>query len=315
MVLILGLLACGDGGNYLNRDLACEYPVLDWWEADLAFAADRGEGTRDAPNNLAFRIEPDSEYKQLIAGSYNQANGNFDWLTNFSSGYYIKNLATDTEFDNYGTIFRNGNIDIRGKYIQTDALDRQYSYILRHTRAGCEGTRRYRQEQENGLIPRDPQYTQDYTIVSADKITWEGTSGTGDNLEYGVGEIHSDGRELSWWNHESADLSYDYSIVRRAGGALEVETTGDVKGSDGFSYFHTVTRSFSGATVEEMVYYELGTENEVARWTAERTISGQGGGTYVTSDGTTCTGSFSSFDACAWDCSGLGDWCPAEPAL
>ena len=316
MALFLSLLACGPGGNYLNPEQACEYQVLDWWDMDLAYAADRGEAESGSPNNLAFRFEPELEYKQLILGSYNQANGNFSWRTNYASGYFLKNVATDEDYGSYGTIFRNGNIDVRGKYIQTDVLDRTQSYIRRDQRSACEGTMRFRVEQDNGVIPRDPQKVINYTIVSDDKITWEGTNLLPDNtLEYGVGEFNSDGRQSEAWSYASGSLSYDRAQELKVGGALAVEASGNVNGGgESYDYVYEGRREFSGGSVEEMTYYASGTDKVIGGWTAARTVSGQGSGTAVLENGTECKGSFSDWDNCAWDCSALSD-CPAEPAL
>ncbi len=315
MALFLSLLACGPGGNYLNPEQSCEYQVLDWWDMDVAYAADRGEGESGSPNNLAFRFEPELAYKQLIVGSYNQANGNFSWRTNYASGYYLKNLATDDGYESYGTIFRNGNIDVRGKYVRTDALDRTQSYIRRDQRTGCEGTIRFRIEQANGVIPRDPQKVLNYTIVSDDKITWEGTNLLPDNtLEYGIGEFHSDGRQSEAWNYASGSLSYDRAQERKVGGALAVQASGSVSGNGGYDYVYEGRREFSGGSVEEMTYYASGTDAVIGGWNAERTVTGQGSGLVVLENGNQCNGSFSDWNNCAWDCDGVDD-CPAEPAL
>ncbi len=314
-LLAPSLLACGPGGNYLNPEQACEYQVLDWWDLDLAYAADRGEGASGSPNNLEFRFEPELAYKQLIVGSYNQANGNFSWRTNYGAGYFLKNVATDSDYESYGTIFRNGNIDVRGKYIQTDALDRTVSYIRRDQRSGCSGTLRFRTEQANGTIPRDPQKILNYTIVSEDKITWEGTNLLPDNtLEYGVGEWNRDGRQSEAWNYASGSLDYDRAQERKVGGALEIQASGTVSGNDGYDYVYTGRREFSGGTVEEMIYYASGTDAVIGGWTAERTVTGQGSGSATLENGDTCVGSFSDWNNCAWDCNALSD-CPAEPAL
>ena len=315
MALFLSLLACGPGGKYLNPELACEYEVLDWWDMDLAYATDRGEGEAGSPNKLAFRFEPELAYKQLILGSYNQANGNFSWRTNYSSGYFLKNVATDDDYESYGTIFRNGNLDLRGMYVQTDALDRTTRYIRRDQRSRCEGTLRFRMEQDNGVVPRDPQKVLNYTIVSEDKITWEGTNVLPDNtVEYGAGEFNRDGRQSEAWSYTSGNLSYERAQERKVGGALAIVASGSVSGNSGYDYVYEGRREFSGGNVEEMVYYSTGTENVIGGWTAARTVSGQGNGTAVLENGTECVGSFTDWDNCAWDCNGVSD-CPAEPAL
>ncbi|MFT5587103.1 MAG: hypothetical protein ACI9VR_004711 [Cognaticolwellia sp.] len=264
---------------------------------------------------MAFRFEPELAYKQLIVGSYNQANGNLVWRTNYGTGYFLKNVATADDYDSYGTIFRNGNVDVRGKYVQTDGLDRTQTYIRRDQRSSCEGTLRFRMEQDNGVIPRDPQKVLTYTIVSDDKITWEGTNLLPDNtLEYGAGEFNSDGRQSEAWNYSNGSLSYDRAQERKVAGALEILSSGNVSGNAGYDYVYDGRREFSGASVEEMTYYASGTDNVIGGWTAARTATGQGSGTAVLENGAECNGSFSDWDNCAWDCDGVSD-CPAEPAL
>lgn len=315
MVLLLALVGCGDGGNYLNSELACEHDVFGWWEDDLTHFVDRGTPVDGAANQVEWRLDSDLSYKGVLLGKYNALNGNFEYRNNYAGNYYLKHAATDETFNNFGTVYRNGNMDVRAKIIVEDRNGDTFSYVRRDVRTKCNGTMAFRNELPNGTIPSRPDTVIDYEIVSVDRIKWEGTIvNQAGVVSYGVGSWYSDGRQEGLWETPDGEDNVTTTRKRKTNGSLEVASAGDL-GKSGYSFTYDLERKVSGLTIEDEVRYALQTTEERVRFHYERAMDGTGTGTATYASGEACTVSFNGWDGCDWQCDGNSNpSCPSKPA-
>ncbi len=302
MSILLLLAACQPGGNYLDDELTCAANPYAWWN-DIAMYADMGKANKNKPNVQEWDIEYEPAYVKGIKGKYNGLTGDLEYAIKYSGDYFLVSEETVDSFENYGTIFRNGNLDTRAMVLVTDKLGNTELRVRRDERRGCVGSTRYRWVTEDGDLPRSPQYTQNYELVSDDKVTWDASSEWADGstlyevgswssqhvhervASYALDGYSSESVTRTKANGSSKMVFTDTSTSYVFEGSIETKKSGD------FTERYTVTKVSDGslyATVETQRLYDR-----------------SGTGTWVDSD-KTCTLTYEVEGACSSTCDNGG---------
>ncbi len=279
MLAFLVLMGCRGGGAWLNDTLSCPVDPYDWW-GNLSYWADYGDTQRDSPRTLIFELVPGERYIENINGSYNTANGNFDVRVEYAGNYFIRRTRTDPDFENYGTVYRNGNLDVRAKLESVDVLGETRSLVRREERSGCEGEiriRHGRQTDDGEVLPKYPDEVTEYSIVTDSRVDFDRTTDFGDGwltestgywrgdftTHEEVNSVHSGGsvyestvdtddagRVQTSWTQEDGDLEWDGEGTQRVDGG-EVQTyTVEYQGDDYLTVQYEVDYDGSGTGTE-----------------------------------------------------------------
>ena len=273
------LMGCSGGGAWLNDTVSCEADPYDWW-GGLTYWTDYGSTENATPRTLDFSIEPGEAWIQSVNGSYNTANGNFDYLVKYAPDYFIDKARTDPDFENFGTAYRNGNLDVRSKIEFEDSLGEVTSEIRREIRSGCTGELRvrYGRDTDDGEVhPKYPDEVTEYTIATATRVDFERSADWGAGwVEEGEGYWKSDftayeevtreydddtayeatqetdatGKLSVSWTQEGDDLDYDGEYTRRADGSVKASYTVDYKGDKYVTITYDVAYDGSGTGTE-----------------------------------------------------------------
>ena len=279
MLAFMVLIGCSSDGAWLNDSISCEADPYDGW-GGLTYWTDYGTTESATPRSLDFSIEPGEPWIQSVDGTYNTANGNFDYLVKFAPDYFLSRLRTDPDFDNYGTAYRNGNLDIRERIEVEDSLGEVTRFIRRETRSGCTGeirTRFGRDTDDGEIYPKYPDEVTEYTIGSGARIDFERTADWGEGwVEEGEGSWRADftttedvtrdyddgasyeatretdatGKQNTSWSQTDGDLDFEGDTTRRVDGSVKASYLVEYKGDDFVTITYDVAYDGSGSGAE-----------------------------------------------------------------
>ncbi|HJN73429.1 MAG TPA: hypothetical protein QGF58_05790 [Myxococcota bacterium] len=301
-MFVLLAMACNPevGGNFLDSNIRCDNDVFGWFD-DLALYVDRGEPKEGAEATYAWDFDYEPANVRSVKGSYSTRSGNFDYTVEYTNDSYMVSKRTIAEFGNYGTVYTNGNLDVRAKITEEDVLGNTVTYVRRDERMGCKGWIKYRWEEDDGSLPRYPQYEVAYDIVSDDKVEWSAETEVGSGIESAWGQWTS---ELAYVRNVSYDgdtIAYD-SWSRTNSKGEETQEWSQVHKDSNYVYIGTTDVAKNGFTVEDYTVAE-GSEEPYADVHTERNYDGSGTGLWTFSDGTTCDLTYGADDSCVYTCS------------
>ena len=298
--MFLLLLGCG-GGNFLGNDLSCQYDVYTWWD-DVAMYVDSGETTSEFPNTFSWNFEYAPSYVKNIKGSYSTRSGNFDYTVEYTGDSWLKSKRTSPDFANYGTVYTNGNIDLRSMVTVEDTLGNTSTYVRRDERKGCKGSIKYRYVEDDGSIPKYPEEIIEYAIVNAGKVDWTSYDETGSTTDERWGFWTDEFNYVENVSYDSSQLAYDSWEKTFADGHRESEWS-QLNKSNNYLYLGTTVSQKNGDWVDEYTVAEGDTDPFVEVY-VERVYAGDGWGTWTYDDGTVCDVTYEGYDSCEYDCGG-----------
>jgi hypothetical protein len=310
MLVFSLLIGCTQDGAWLNDEVACHADPYDWW-GNLTYWTDHGEVAEGSARTLDFSIALGEGWVNNVNGSYNTANGNFEYKVNYASDSFLNKSRTDPDFDNFGTVYKNGNLDVRAKVEFEDVLGDTWSEIRREERQGCEGEVRVRygvQVDGEEVHPKYPQQITAYTIANENRIDFNRERDFGeDYLESSAGYWKSD-----FTTHEEGSRDYNdgslYEYAQDTDATNKRDTAWTWTGND-IEYFGDTTRRPDGSgKASYLVTYKGEDYVTVATDVA---YSGAGTGTETWHrTGDVCNTTFDTEGECERDCSGD---CYTEP--
>jgi hypothetical protein len=301
MSILLLLAACQPGGNYLDDELKCGANPYAWWN-DLGMYVDMGESDRDKPNVQKWDLEYEPAYIKSLKGKYNGLTGDLEYAINYTGDYYLVAEETVETFDNYGTIFRNGNLDTRAMVRITDVLGNTELQVRRDERKGCYGSTKYRWVDEDGNLPRSPQYTRDYEIVSDSRVEWSATSEYGDgSVLVEVGSWNSQHVHETVTSFDSTQLHSESVTKKKASGAAKSVWTQDDRANKWF-YEGTTDSNKDGSYKQVFSVTAEGEASPFVTVTIQRNYDGSGTG-FLDYGDATCDRVYTADDSCTYTCS------------
>ncbi len=243
MTLLLLLGGCGlPGHNYLT-ELSCEHDAYGW-AGGLTRWVDAG------PGDGTFDLQPPEVEISSVKGSYDTETGDFSYEVTYAPGYYL----VRGEFEGYGTVYENGDLDILYTETLTDVLDAVYVREVRMERTGCDTTGSwtdwFESPEDLDGASRDWNFTA--TFVSADEVDSE--------VAYDVGG-ESYLREATSWSDFVTDYqtsvtstSYTYEADGRVASDATVREDFVQTASDASTYEGFSQQAFDGSTHFEYDY-------------------------------------------------------------
>lgn len=310
MLVLSLLLGCAGGGAWLNDELACDADVYDWW-GNLTYWSDHGEVEQGANRTLAFDLSPGQSWINRVNGSYNTANGNFSYNTNYANGYWLNKSRTDPDFDNYGTVYKNGNLDTRAKIEFEDKLGDTFSQIRREERQGCNGEIRVRygvNVDGEEVHPKYPQEITAYTIANDSRVdfTREAENESGD-VTYSAGYWKNDFTSyVEGTREDSGGGFYEFSTDTDS---TDKSTTTWTYAEDDLDWAGDSTRRPDGSTKGSYLVKYQG--DDYVTIATDLAYDGAGTGTETWHrTGDVCNTTFYADGVCERDCSGD---CYTEP--
>ena len=301
-MLVLLSLACNQdpGGNFLDANVRCAHNPYSWFD-DLALYVDRGEPKDGAEATFAWDFEYEPSNVKSVKGSYSTRSGNFNYNVEFTQDSWMVSRRTDAEFANYGTVYTNGNLDVRAKIVEEDVLGNTWSYIRRDERKGCMGWTKYRWVDEDGSIPRYPQYEVGYEIVSAEKVEWSAETEISGAIESAWGHWSSDLAHVDNRSYDGDYVAYDSWTRTNSKGEVKAEWS-HVDKENSWVYVGTTETAKNGSYVEDYTV-AVGSEPAEVEVHIERAYDGVGTGTWTYTDGTVCDVTYGGGDDCSYTCS------------
>jgi len=301
MLVLLSLACTGDpGGNFLDGNLRCAHDVYGWFD-DLTLYVDRGEPKQGASATYAFDFEYEPGNVKSVKGSYSTRSGNFDYAVEYTADSWMVSRRTDAEFSNYGTVYTNGNLDVRAKIVEEDVLGEITTYVRRDERKGCQGWTNYRWQDDEGNLPRYPEYTVRYEITSADKVEWTAEDEISGAIESSWGHWSSDLSYVRNTSYDGNSIAYDTWSRTDATGAVNGEWSQVDKNSNRV-FVGTRETAKNGFSIQDYSVSE-GNDAPYAEVHSERNYDGSGTGTWSFTDGLTCDVVYENWDQCSYSCS------------
>jgi hypothetical protein len=174
------------------RELTCAEPFHPWGGGLVTHVAQgRGDGR--------FDYDPPGGVLDRISGEMNLRTGEFFWVEDYADDSY----RADNTVEGYGTIWRDGDLDVRYDMLATTDEGDEFDYTVREQRLGCDMERWIEENIDDVPDPTE---------------VWDGTF-TDDGFEYEhrfgrYGEVMvAEGRTES-------DGSYEESLRFEEGGDL-----------------------------------------------------------------------------------------------
>ncbi|MCP4805655.1 MAG: hypothetical protein GY913_27525 [Proteobacteria bacterium] len=295
------LFGCG-GGNFLaSNDLSCQYNAYTWWD-DMAMYVDRGETTSELPNTFTWDFEYEPSYVKNITGKYSTRSGNFEYTVEYTGDSWLKSKRTVADFANYGTVYTNGNLDLRSMVTVEDTLGNTSTYVRRDERKGCKGTVKYRYVEDDGSIPKYPEQTVSYEIINDTKVDWESYEESGSTTNERWGFWTSEFNYVENVSYDSSTLAMDSWEKTTSDGRAESEWS-QLSKSNNFLYVGNTQSEKNGSWVDEYTVAE-GDDEPFVTVHVEREYSGDGWATWTYDDGSVCDVTYTGYDTCKYDCGG-----------
>lgn len=295
------LIGCGDGGNFLASDRACQHDPFTWWD-DMAMYVDAGDTTDALPATFTWNFEYAPSYIKNIQGKYSTRSGNFDYTVTYTGDSYLKSRRTSADFANYGTVYTNGNLDVRSMVTVEDVLGNTSTYVRRDERKGCQGTTGYRYVSDDGDIPKYPDEVVSYEIISDSKVDWESYTESGSVTDTRWGFWTDEYNQVENIDYDSNSFSMDSWTKTFSDGKSESEWS-QLDKSSNYLYIGTTTGSKNGAEVDDYTVAE-GNDDPFVTVHSERDYNGDGWATWDYADGTFCEVSYVGDDGCTYSCDG-----------
>lgn len=301
-MFVLLALACSPdpGGNFLDTNVRCAHNVFGWFD-DLTLYVDRGEPKDGAEATFQWNFEYEPSNVKSVAGTYSTRSGNFNYAVEYTADSYMSSKRTAMDFANYGTVYTNGNLDVRAMVVTEDVLGNTETYVRRDERKGCMGWTKYRWADDEGNLPRYPQYEIEYEIVSADKVEWSAETDISGSIESAWGQWTSEYSFVRNTSYDGPSTAYDtWSRVNSKG--EETQEWSRVSKSNSYVYIGGTDIAKNGFRIEEYTVAE-GSDDPFATVHTERNYDGSGTGSWTYTDGTTCDLLYEAGDECAYTCS------------
>lgn len=273
MIFALMLLGCT---AWIDQEPACGQDIYYWSDDLLAFVL-TGNGSGQ------FAFDPEDQPRTQVAGSYDSASGNFAWTSTHDEEYYLQGA----EAEGIGTVFHNGNLDLKFTEVVTDMLGKRESTDYRVQRTGCEMT--IASWESLGTIDDALVMTGKYS--GDDKWSW-----TAEDPDYSYqGTLQQDLVRTIQVNAD--DGSYWSVTTTGPDGVIEQDWAGDC--SD-YECEGKSTRHFDGRL--SSAYTASDGSRVYAESTGEFAYDGSGSQTIEYVGDTTCTYTYNANGGCNFEC-------------
>lgn len=124
-VLVLAVLTgCS---SWIDQEADCEYAIYDWSDDLLAYIL-AGDGSG------AFELDPVDAPRTTISGEYAADDGDYEYDVEYDDDYWLK----EQHVEGFGTVFHNGNLDLKHSVSSRDVLGETWAMFYRIQRNECE---------------------------------------------------------------------------------------------------------------------------------------------------------------------------------
>lgn len=112
--------------SWIDQEADCEYLVYDWSDDLLGYIL-QGDGSG------SFEFDPIDGPREEISGEYDPSNGDYEYDVSYDD-YWLD----EAHVEGFGTVFHNGNLDLRHNISYKDVLGDTWSLVNRIQRNECE---------------------------------------------------------------------------------------------------------------------------------------------------------------------------------
>lgn len=212
-MLALLLIGCS---SWVEKS-SCNLDVYGWSD-DLLTHILNGDGSG------AFDYDPADIPRQQIVGDYKPGSGNFSYEVEYAGEYWLQS----EEVEGYGTVYHNGDLDLRYEVTYTDRLDEEWTRSFDLEREGCAVTLQ----------------------------SWEGERDLEENPDATIFVRQGAYDEATAFHWEAEDDNYDYA----GGNRQNLSSTVSIEAKDGSysSFSSTVPEGTSTETWEGACYQDSG---------------------------------------------------------
>ena len=285
---MLMLPGCGllNGGNYLDRERACDHNPHDWW-GSLTRYVDQGNGEG------GFDLNPPAEqFISRIQGKYDLDSGDFSFSREYiEAHYYVQEIGTG-----YGIVDRNGDLDVIYKLEHRDDLGDSWTTEIHEVREGCRGTTTELFSDVEG-----DEAIEEYRFVADDQVNIHRVVSQGEGQEVTDGSDFADGTGERLRTYEGDDYEYEYDTQIRAAGGYSSEWVYEDHSRDRVYRGDDVGR-VDGSREQDYTLYDEDNES-LATWHEERQYDGSGEATLTDASGVTCDYEYQDWYSCSCECS------------
>lgn len=281
-MLALLLIGCT---SWVDQTPACDLDVYGWSD-DLLGHVLTGDGSG------AFDYDPEDIPRQRVSGAYKPGSGNFSYTVGYSGEYWLQ----QEEVEGFGTVFHNGNLDLRYEVQRTDRLDEEWTTTYDVERTGCDVVV---QTWAGAMDEEDPVvFIEEGRYEDALSYHWEAET---DDADYAGGARINQSRTAS---AEAKDGSYTSFTSYSPDGTAAQDWEGDCYTDSGDYFCAGVTDTkFNGDVVQE---YTVELDGDiVAEMVWEYFYEGGGTGDVTWIDGKNevqCDYEIDEDDNCTLDC-------------
>ena len=283
MLPLFALMMAGCDSGFLDRSKACGNDVFAWW-GDISWYVDHGE-------DGSFDFTPEPGYLDRIHGSYDFETGDFSFNVDYSGSYFL----VRSQGSGFGTVFRNGDVDVLYTQAYEDVLGETWQIQRREERWGCDGDVEYFEVEDDGTTGNTLE-VQTYSINSADAVSYQRAADWEGSTWVEKGSYHADFSRT--YTYEAVDGSYFEEGKWGSNGGSE--SSWSSTGGD-YDYVGVTNNMPSGGYTYVYDGLESGTDDVAFSydWTYE--YDGSGEGTYTAGD-LECELTVKSSGACTYTC-------------
>lgn len=268
--------------SWIDQEASCEYDVYEWSDDLLAHIL-----AGDASG--AFDYDPEDAPRNQVEGSYDPADGNYEWDEKYADEYYLKR----TSVAGFGTAYHNGDLDILHTATVTDILEQVSSTVVRLRRDACDMTiETWPEEDPEAVFVMQGSYENDESWAwSAESASYSYSGGMRANLSHSSRTEAKNGTYVS------------YATTKPAG-TTDVEFSGTCGDDDSVTCDGTTRYRFDGGS--ESSYAMAVDGDPYADVVSDFSYAGAGTLTAAFADGDVCVYEYTPGGECECSCEESG---------